>query len=312
MNTNYLIRHPQALVVLLTLVLACRGSDTPVAADTSTEWHASTGSGPINVNCFAMSNSRLYAGSNAGIFLSTNNGVSWSLLGLSNTGTMALLATDSLLVAGTFNGISRSVDAGLNWVDASNGIQAKATYSFALAGPYIVAGTIGAGVFRSSDQGVSWTQVSNGLTNYTVRTLAFVHNALFASTNDGVFRSGDYGMTWTLANDGIGTNVSSNAIASIGNYVFAGTTGDGVYVSINDGGNWTAAGPKGVFIFQFARSGQSLYVASYSGVFVTSDNATTWSSLNAGLPTNYINAIAINGSTIFVGTAGYGVWQRPL
>jgi len=48
------------------------------------------------------------------------------------------------------------------------------------------------------------------------------------------------------------------------------------------------------------------------GVFLSSNNGANWTNVSDGLPIVDIFSIAISGTNIFVATYGLGVWVRPL
>ncbi len=117
------------------------------------------------VNCLAVSGTNLFAGTGrGGVFLSTNNGTSWTAVnnGLTNTNVYALAVSP-----------------------ASGGT----------GGTNLFAGTWGDGVFLSTNNGISWTAVNTGLTNTRVWSLAVSPASgrtggtnLFAGTDGSVWR----------------------------------------------------------------------------------------------------------------------------
>ena len=58
------------------------------------QWVQTNGPNGGTVNCFAISDTNIYAGTNGGVFLSTNNGTSWTAIntGLTNIMSMLLLS----------------------------------------------------------------------------------------------------------------------------------------------------------------------------------------------------------------------------
>ena len=49
-----------------------------------------------------------------------------------------------------------------------------------------------------------------------------------------------------------------------------------------------------------------------SGIFVTTNNGSSWHPLNNGLTNLYITSIISNATYLFAGTRGSGVWKIPL
>jgi hypothetical protein len=59
-------------------------------------------------------------------------------------------------------------------------------------------------------------------------------------------------------------------------------------------------------------SGSNLFAGTNGGVFLSTNNGTSWTAVNTGLTSTIVLSLAINGSNLFAGTAGGGVWRRPL
>ncbi|MBK9334995.1 MAG: T9SS type A sorting domain-containing protein [Ignavibacteria bacterium] len=49
-----------------------------------------------------------------------------------------------------------------------------------------------------------------------------------------------------------------------------------------------------------------------AGVYITTNNGTSWVEVNNGLTNNFVYSLAITGTNLFAGTFGGGVWRRPL
>jgi hypothetical protein len=73
-------------------------------------------------------------------------------------------------------------------------------------------------------------------------------------------------------------------------------------------------GPYGGTIFCFAVSGTNLFAGTGNGgVFLSTNNGTSWTAVNSGLTNPYVWSLAVSGTNLFAGTyEGGGVWRRPL
>ena len=147
-----------------------------------------------------------------GIIKSTNGGETWSFVGLNQTAdknfTICRLAIPSsgILLATTFNGIFKSVDGGVNWVNTTEGNNVKG-YSI-LIKPFtnstIYVGTFDGDVLRSEDGGNSWTTlyIPDEIYQYGRIEIAVSpadENYLAALSENGLMAySTDSGDTWTL------------------------------------------------------------------------------------------------------------------
>ena len=70
-------------------------------------------------------------------------------------------------------------------------------------------------------------------------------------------------------------------------------------------------GPYGGDVYCFAVSGTNLFAGTGDGVFLSTDNGTSWTQASTGLTSTLVSALAVSGTNLFAGTDG-GVWRRPL
>jgi len=164
------------------------------------------------VNCFVVSGTNLFAGTDGGgVFLSTNNGTSWTVVnnGLTSTYVSSFAVSGTNLFAGTYGGgVSLSTNNGTSWTAVNNGLTSTSVWSLVVSGTNLFAGTSGGGVFLSTNNGTNWTAVNTGMTNTDVWSLAVSGTNLFAGTYEGgVFLSTNNGTSWTAVNNGL-TNTS--------------------------------------------------------------------------------------------------------
>ena len=188
------------------------------------------------VSCLAVSGTNLFAGTgtdldapcDGGVFLSTNNGTSWTEVnsGLTNSDVLSLAVGGTNLFAGTWGGVFLSTNNGTSWT--AIGLTNSDVFSLAVSGTNLFAGTRGGGVFLSTNNGTSWTAVNSGLTNSFVLSLAVSGMNLFAGTSGGVFLSTNNGTSWTEVNSGL-TNFDVSSLVVSGTNLFAGTWGGGVW-----------------------------------------------------------------------------------
>jgi hypothetical protein len=101
--------------------------------------------------------------------------------------------------------------------------------------------------------------------------------------------------------------------------LFAGAEGGGVYLSTNNGANWTAvnSGMTTSQVTCFAVSPASgagtgstnLFAGTYSGdVYLTTNSGTSCAAVNTGLTKSTVYALAVSGTNLFAGTEGGGVF----
>jgi hypothetical protein len=142
-----------------------------------------------DVHALAVSGTNLFTGTyGGGVYLSTNNGTSWTQVnsGLTNTDVFALTLSGTNLFAGTLGGgVYLSTDNGTSWTQVNSGITNTDVYALTVSGTNLFVGTWGGGVFLSTNNGTSWTQVNSGLTSMNVLGFTVSGKYLFAGTSRG-------------------------------------------------------------------------------------------------------------------------------
>ena len=164
----------------------------------------------------------------------------------------------------------------------------------------------GQGVLTSTNGGVNWTAVNNGLPNLYFYRITSSANNIFISntgTTPKVYVSTNLGANWTETNSGLSSYVT--ALFASGSYVYAGTSA-GAYYTSNNGANWILSNLTGVTPMSFVKSGSVLFAGTFgNGVYKSTDNGVTWAGCSSGLTTLNINALGVLGTDIFAGT-NYG------
>jgi hypothetical protein len=292
-----------------------------LSTNNGTNWGA-VNSGLANsfIYSVAASGTNLFAGTDGGVYLSTDNGTGWTAVntGLASSGVYSIAASPAsgagtggvnLFAGAEGGGVFLSTNNGTNWSAVNSGLTTSQITCFAVSpasgagtgGTNLFAGTYSGEVFLSSNNGTSWAAVNTGLTGSTIYSLA-------VSPASGVW---DAAGSWTG-----GTNL------------FAGAEGGGVSLSTNNGTNWKAvnSGLSGTFVYSLAVSpasgaygtggtgtgGTNLFAGTDRGVFLSTDNGTTWKAFSTGIPDTYVLSLAVNGTNLFAGTGLFGVWRRPL
>jgi photosystem II stability/assembly factor-like uncharacterized protein len=292
---------------------------------TTAQWVQTNGPYGGTVLSFAVSpngagGTNLFAGTGGGgVFVSTNDGTSWTPArsGLTAPVASSLALSGANLFAGTWgSGVFLSTDNGTSWARASTDLANTFVNALAVSDTNLFAGTWGGGVFLSTNNGTSWTEASTGLTNTDIRALAVSGTNLFAGTfGGGVFRSANNGANWTAASNGLTTTIVLSLAVS-GTNLFAGTEG-GVFLSTNHGTSWTrvSTGLTNTHLRSLAVSpngagGTNLFAGTGGGgVFLSTDNGTSWTEASTGLTNTDIRALAVSGTNLFAGTFGGGVFR---
>ncbi|MCI0422191.1 MAG: hypothetical protein L0387_20800 [Acidobacteria bacterium] len=224
--------------------------------------------------------SSAYDGDFGGIFMSRDEGNSWSLaanqpaLNGQNIISLAVSPADSkILLAGTHQGLLRSTNGGHSWETIMGGVDAPTTSRRAVAGrtvkpahgllsdeipqgqvyqlvfskqvsPILYAGAA-RGLYQSSDYGAHWKRVKSlpsGLAVYKLALHPERTNQILLHTSAGILYSEDGGLTWSRAEMSRNPRVLDIAIHPELRQVWAGTS-HGLYVSSDSGKTWSP--PRG-------------------------------------------------------------------
>ena len=112
--------------------------------------------------------------------------------------------------------------------------------------------------------------------------------------------------------------VKINTIVTKDSSIFAGTNGDGIFISTNNGEDWKSIneGLQGKFIHTILIIGKSLrpggariFAGTEKGVSVSTDNGGSWRSINSGLSGLGVWSMAINEETAGDTTIFAGAWS---
>jgi hypothetical protein len=277
----------------------------------SAQWALDTvGLGYKTQQSLAVSGNNIYAGTmNNGVYLSTNNGTSWSQTSLNNQYIYSLAVNGSNVYAGTYgNGVFLSTNNGTTWTQTT--LINKYVPSLLVVGTYIYAGVYYDGVYLSTNNGATWTQTT--LNNRDVYSLAYSGTTLFAGTFlNGVYVSANNGSTWTQ------TTLNNQSIQSLfvnGTNIFAGTYySAGIYLSTNNGVSWTPSSISGRSFYSFAASGNTIFAGSDGyGVYTSVNNGANWIQRNEGfIGGPRVFGLCILNGYIFAGT-DYNLFRRPV
>jgi photosystem II stability/assembly factor-like uncharacterized protein len=300
----------QSIRLALAIVLLC-----PFAP---AQWMKTNGPYGGNVLCFAVSGTNIFAGTGwNGIYLSTNNGTSWTSVnsGLPQyTGVNALLVSGTNLFAGTDSGLFVSTDNGTGWTMDSASLSHIPVTALAMSGTNLFAGTL-QGVFVSTDNGISWIQSYNTPSSNVTR-FAVTASSVFVTDSGFVFRSTNGGSSWTSVSKGLPQYVRSvsglyaafSQVYVVVSYEYCdGCSGTAVCRSTDNGENWTTCG---IPIYDILlQHDANLLAATSNGVLLSTDQGTSWAVVSNGLPqSSIVNALAVSGTNIFAAIPVSGVF----
>lgn len=277
--------------------------------------------GPEGGDIVAIVNAGSYIACSAAdgsILASTNNGLQWIAKGKVPTSLVVqLAAAQGALFASTISGLYRSTDEGITWnlvfSDPFNRVSASGAQVFAPAGNALQ---------YSTNSGSTWNDVKGNLP-FTPRA-AIVHGgAMFAGLSDSaVYRSTNNGVSWTRTwTEPLPASIQT--LKSDGTTLYAAYERAGaarVARSTDNGTSWTSSQitglPRG--IQDLLVTSTALYVPAVfqmgtspwtAGVYVSTNNGSSWILRNDGLIPRWTKSIAAAGNDVVVGTWGGGVFR---
>ncbi|MCE5304966.1 hypothetical protein LLG34_04645, partial [bacterium] len=145
-----------------------------------------------------------------GLLISLNNGISWDTTEIADNTIESFTKINDSLFAGTDKGVYLSTDLGETWIPKNNGISNFTVRSIIVNDEKIYIQNYNSGIFYSSDYGESWLKLqTDGLPFETLRLLSVSGNDLWAQSTKselinmeyyeygGLFLSTDMGANWT-------------------------------------------------------------------------------------------------------------------
>ncbi len=282
------------------------------------------------------SGDRLYAGVSGGIWISDDEGDSWSFRIVPLTGLATARISDIevdpndvdllYIQTGSFNdaGVYRSANGGISWQKIWPGLSRSLNVNPSKTDEIIIGSCCEDALHISEDNGVNWEVRNKGLANTFVNSL-WVDNedATHLYAGGDRFRineSIDEGRSWSHSFNGIEPrdviiSILSNSLQP--NIMYVASNPSGVYKSIDSGENWilfneglVGGAPLKAQALSIDHNDPSiLYVAiSGKGIFRSDNGASTWSLvLSDDDCSSNSMSIAIdpqNSSTIYVAMSG--------
>jgi photosystem II stability/assembly factor-like uncharacterized protein len=315
----------------LTLTLVFLGIHAGAAlgarwADAST---GLTGSVPLVANLVIdrSTGSTLYAQAAGSIFKSTDGGASWNALG--NITGVLVLALDStsasMIYAGTSHGVVKSTDGGASWSSAGlSDISVPVLAVDPITPSTLYAAGAGDQIYKSTDAGGTWTAFPVGLAPaFNIGVASLTLDSLTPSTlyvlarslGSAIYKSTDGGQSWNVMGSDFFRFLAIAPTTPSTLYAIRG--GSGFSTSTDGGATWTATGFREDVVAlaidpsnpDISYAATSAPVGSTPAIYKTLDGWTSWTKVNATVPT--AGSLVLNpadSSTIYAATAG-GVFE---
>ncbi len=255
--------------------------------------------------------STILAGTEAGVYRSTNQGKTWLLYKLHiqmppstpQPPVYNMAANGHVVYAAKLAMFAGAAD-GAEWTPLALPLPSGPT-DVALNGSWIIAGTQGSRPYQSTDDGATWTLIDS---TYGLRGCWIGDSIGIIRNGSAILRSSNSGASW-LKDTSFGTPSVMRAISGFGNTVMLGL-GNQIVISTDRGLHWDVdtviPNIRSINAFLQGVQGPSElfdFAATDSGVFRSSDNGMTWTSKRNGLGSPLV---------LSLGRAQAGIGQAPV
>ena len=265
-----------------------------------------------------------------GVLKSTNGGLSWNTTGLTFTNTstysgdILINPTDSnMLWVATSLGIYRTIDAGVNWTLIQSGDFSSGRIRLKPGDSSIVYAVSNNRFYKSTNSGSTFSTVTTGLPSSSGRLILDVTPAnsqyiyILSSTTangfQGIYRSIDGGTTWTKTSGTTNILESTQAYYDLAlavsntneNEIYTGclniwkSLDGGVTVSkVNFWNQPQSTTYTHADIHYLRFYGNKLYCGSDGGIYISDDNATSFTDKTAGAQIGQFYRVAVSKQSV--------------
>jgi photosystem II stability/assembly factor-like uncharacterized protein len=244
----------------------------------------------------------------AGLFKSTDDGVSWSGIDMGKTnegyqrfGHSVIVVGDGDLLYGADDGIFRSTDKGDSWKLVQR--LGRMWRLFNAPSGTILTSTDGGNVYRSTDGGSTWNAfpIDTAITLVTGFASDGKGN-LYAACSRGIYISADDGLNWVS----IAPFYSYQAVIVTEDDVIIGGTSEGNWCSSDQGKSWSRANvginELSVSDVTFGRPNEMWVATVTAGLLRSTDNGDTWEHTSLS---HYARSVLWVNDSVLLATQAY-------
>jgi photosystem II stability/assembly factor-like uncharacterized protein len=273
-----------------------------------------TGLTDLSITSIAVAGSSIFASDGKVVFKSSIQNSSWSAFnkGLENLDINNLYTSNESVFASTNRGAYSVGDNAESWVSVDNELNTTPINAILAYDNKLYAGTANHGILSSPSINIKWTPLNTGFNNLKTYALYASGSLIITSTNKGLHLSKDIAASFVSINKGLTDSLHVTNVLFVGSKLYASTEFGGVFESADTGRSWTTAntGLSETRVKKIIATTKALYLATSSGkVFVSQLGTISWSETSVGLEAGRtVTAFATDGNTVFLGTAGTGVY----
>jgi len=298
------------------------GTSVYRSTDNGNSWiQSSNGLGNQSIKAIVKNNNLFYLAGDNNLYYSSD-GIDWFF---TNGGQYFLIfclgVKNNYMYAGGFQGLIRSSDYGATWSERIDILQiGSGSYvsSFTFSGSTVFASVSSSpfsysGVMKSTNNGLNWSFVNNGIEIVSVNSITFSGSNLIAGTPDkGIILSSNSGTSWIKSNTGLAYGGGVRVVENLNNDIFAGTSGDGIYKTTDNGGTWVQlindnnGFLKNETVHDITAINNIIFAGTGShGIYKSTNGGNNWTQSNTGLPDSVlILCMTTAGTNVLAGTSG--------
>ncbi|MBD3224698.1 MAG: T9SS type A sorting domain-containing protein [Caldithrix sp.] len=340
----------KALLIVSIIILSC----DIIFAQGLTYWLSAKGPGGGHINDFLLQKDTLWASGSGGVFRRENAAEGWQYNGLGdqrvyalsknsrylyavteegafrtrlsvinwqkiyNQSCYAVLAMDTVVILGTRYTAMRSVDDGLTWQEANQGLErGRFDFLFMTSQQTVLAVIYGqsSDLFRSTDDGQTWAKVDPHPFGWNVADIYEYNQTLYGIRQENyaqIYKSKDDGISWSKPMNARAPDDVLLSICADKTGVYVGSIRDGVYKSVDFGRSWRnmSDGLYNRSITELDVQNDTLFASSYDGISISGNQAHSWHEYNDNLSNSSIRDIAADGHVLYAASWGGGVFKR--
>jgi hypothetical protein len=165
----------------------------------------------------------------------------------------------------------------------------------------LLAATKNGGVYFSPDSGRNWTAINSGLMNTDIRHVFYNNGTKYAVCSNGnVYQSALHSSSWASIQTGLPSGVVPTSMAFFGSKILLGTLGHGVYYFSGNSWTAINTGLSNLNVTSVAALEHKIFAGTDgNGVFVSDSttNAISWSA-TAPLSISHTTMIGLDGTKV--------------